>query len=596
MDSHEANSQKSPPSSSVANVHVVNSVGDTPDLQIMMLSGRKRLFKTTDDDHATVMGRVKVSEGLQEIGVIRGGMNGWDDLDRMDGQDLSSERRVGGTALNKYLCFLQQVVAPIEITNVNVPTPLNDKDKNISSRCVAGNSSEACMQGIMFDHIQNLDKSRSNWRLKARLTRFWPTFSHETNAIRGYNLILLDDDNSHVHAYVYPDNWRAIGKEVIEGVVYIIENFQVRDTIRRLKPVSTKLCIRLLSSTTIESVENDAMIPLHKFEFMDLSDLVKECNKITNDENPEFAVDLIGVIKDFHGAKQVPTRYGDRDQARFKLSDGSVSHRVTILGDLANSVTEKYTPYLEQPVIGILTSAKLSTFRDWLLEEGYKTPVVTQETTFGASSKTAIVKSSFKDLAENYPTYAFKRNVMVSFTINKVEDEDNWWYYSSIVCHKEVEKIEKKFKCPECKRDFPYSEKRFRVFVVADDTTLATNVILLDRVVKRMVGTTVANILNDLKKGRNLNIVSTLFKQITGKEVTAVAQLSDSNISGDNNLYEIVDFCDYIDLENTVVEASPAQASNSFNINGEVAAIDLFQTPGSFGSVSKKIKVEDTSI
>ena len=44
------------------------------------------------------------------------------------------------------------------------------------------------------------------------------------------------------------------------------------------------------------------------------------------------------------------------------------------------------------------------------------------------------------------------------------------------------------------------SQIRFRIVVLADDTTLVTNVILFDRVVKRMGATTVANILNLMKK------------------------------------------------------------------------------------------------
>lgn len=37
--------------------------------------------------------------------------------------------------------------------------------------------------------------------------------------------------------------------------------------------------------------------------------------------------------------------------------------KVTLWGDLASSVSESFKPDLEKPVIGILTSAKLSTFR-----------------------------------------------------------------------------------------------------------------------------------------------------------------------------------------------------------------------------------------
>lgn len=89
---------------------------------------------------------------------------------------------------------------------------------------------------------------------------------------------------------MYPDTWNAIGNGVVEGNIYKVENFRVRYTIGRLKPVSTKLCICLLSSTNIVGVENDVVIPTHKFEFMDFEDLFAECNKYTNEENPEFAI------------------------------------------------------------------------------------------------------------------------------------------------------------------------------------------------------------------------------------------------------------------------------------------------------------------
>ena len=117
-----------------------------------------------------------------------------------------------------------------------------------------------------------------------------------------------------------------------------------------------------------------------------------------------------------------------------------------------------------------------------------------------------------------------QRTVIIKFVISKIEDEENWWFNSCVSCQAEVEKVDKKFKCPECKRSFGYSEKRlvdyififvfcrlyselylnlnhrFRIVVLADDSTLVTNVILMDRFVKRVAGTTVANILNEIKK------------------------------------------------------------------------------------------------
>ncbi|XP_063935176.1 uncharacterized protein LOC135147006 isoform X1 [Daucus carota subsp. sativus] len=399
------------------------------------------------------------------------------------------------------------------------------------------------MQGRMFDHIQNLEKSRTNWKIKARLTRFWPTFAPETSTIKGYNLILLDDDNSHVHAYVYPDNWRAIGKEVAEGKVYVVENFQVRDTIGKLKPVSTKLCLRLLNSTTIKEVEDDVMIPKHKFEFMDMGDLLEECDRLSENQNPEFAYDVIGAVEEFDKVKRVPTRYGERDQTRFIFTDGRLKFKVTLWGDFASSVSESFKPDLEKPVIGVLTSAKLSTFREEhqigalpstkiyfnlpidsvaeyrerLREEGYKPGKVYADSTSNASTRIVIEKTSFKQMIEDPGNFRYKRTVMIKFVITKVEEEDNWWFNSCVSCQAEVEKIDKKFKCHECNRSFGYCEKRFRIFVLADDSTLLTNVILLDRVVKRLAGTTVANLLTQIKQDNSVTVASAILVALSEK-------------------------------------------------------------------------------
>ncbi|KAL1824043.1 hypothetical protein ACET3Z_010821 [Daucus carota] len=335
---------------------------------------------------------------------------------------------------------------------------------NVSS-VIDSNGTKVNMQGIMFDHIQNLDKSRSDWRIKVRCTRTWPTVVIETNVLRGYNFIFLDDDNSHIHAYVYPDNWTTIGKEVVEGKVYVVQNFQVRDALGRLRPVANKLCIRLLSTTVIEEHPNDVMIPLHKFELMDVGDLVEESKKTKNDENPELAIDLIGVIENFKGKQKIPTRVGERDVVRFKISDGHIYHNVTFWGDSAVVVDKDYLPDLEKPVIAILTSTKIeifkravqvgtlpstkvyfnldiepvSEFRIRLKEIGYKPGVSIPSN--GATDEAPLLEfSTFASLIENPEAFSSRKFVLATFTITKVEEEDNWWFLSCSSCHEEVTK------------------------------------------------------------------------------------------------------------------------------------------------------------
>ena len=89
---------------------------------------------------------------------------------------------------------------------------------------------------------------------------------------------------------MYPDTWKAIGKDVKEGGVYIIESFQVRDTYGRLRPLSIKIDLRFLNSTKIQAVEEDIMIPKHKFEIMEVGDLIEQGGRSEADENAESAL------------------------------------------------------------------------------------------------------------------------------------------------------------------------------------------------------------------------------------------------------------------------------------------------------------------
>ena len=61
----------------------------------------------------------------------------------------------------------------------------------------------------MFDQVSSLDTSRTNWKIKVRVTRMWPSVSSKSetnNSLKGYNLILLDDDVIFVIKYFHISN------------------------------------------------------------------------------------------------------------------------------------------------------------------------------------------------------------------------------------------------------------------------------------------------------------------------------------------------------------------------------------------------------
>lgn len=107
-----------------------------------------------------------------------------------------------------------------------------------------------------------------------------------------YSFIPIFLQNSHIHAFYFADTWKVIIKNAMEGGVYIIKTFIIRDTVGNLKAVSTDICIRLTNVTTFQPCPNDVMIHLHKFEFFDLHNLFSEASRQVPGGNPEFAIGL----------------------------------------------------------------------------------------------------------------------------------------------------------------------------------------------------------------------------------------------------------------------------------------------------------------
>lgn len=58
----------------------------------------------------------------------------------------------------------------------------------------------------MFDQLSSLNTSKITWRINARITRMWPSGSNTakgSDGIKGYNLILLDDNVTPLNLYFF---------------------------------------------------------------------------------------------------------------------------------------------------------------------------------------------------------------------------------------------------------------------------------------------------------------------------------------------------------------------------------------------------------
>ncbi|KAK1388724.1 hypothetical protein POM88_016902 [Heracleum sosnowskyi] len=83
-----------------------------------------------------------------------------------------------------------------------------------------------------------------------------------------------------------------------------------------------------------------------------------------NPENPEFSTYIIGALENYEREKLIDTTFGKRNIAKFRITDGRYSHKVTIWGQLALKTDELFLKAEELPIIVIVTSTKLKIFKN----------------------------------------------------------------------------------------------------------------------------------------------------------------------------------------------------------------------------------------
>ncbi|XP_074362457.1 replication protein A 70 kDa DNA-binding subunit D-like [Apium graveolens] len=424
------------------------------------------------------------------------------------------------------------------------------------------------MESVVFNLIEDLDQSTTNWKIKARVTRMWTSVSSENGSVKGYNVILLDDDNNHVHAFAYPNIWNGFKTPVIEGGVYVFDQFSVKAAVGNLKPVQTDIC-----------------------------DLFAEASKYQPQQQPKFAIDVIGVIEDFEPLTKLDTKFGMRDIVKFRICDSSINDL-----DIIQQITELYCFDLDTVQIGTLPSSKLylnlddesvTDMRMRLKEEGY----LSKREKYLKAAKSEFVqpfmeRMTLKDLNENLTYNDLKKRIYTMFSVVKVDEDVAWWFYSCNKCQQEVERLDRRFRCNNCLRIIPVAPKRFRIMVLAEDDTFSCNIMLMDRAARRIVGTSAAKAYNDFEKAPE-EVLPQVLKDLVGKEVTVIIQLNKANVTEDITIFDANDIFD-----TTTQSPSPSESahiSESSSINFSINSVDLDaidHTSGSAKSVTKKIKKE----
>ncbi|KAK1389044.1 hypothetical protein POM88_017222 [Heracleum sosnowskyi] len=264
---------------------------------------------------------------------------------------------------------------------------------------------------------------------------------------------------------------------------------------------------------------------------MDLSELFNIASNYKNPENPEFSTDIIGALENYEREKLIDTTFGKRNIAKFRITDGRYSHKVTIWGQLALKTDELFLKAEELPIIVIVTSTKLKIFKSKLEEEGYI--------------------SHGNTTSEPLPT--LPPPIIQTVTLKELE-------------------------------------KKYKIVVLAGDSTEAFNFVLADKAARRLIGQTATTLISDGIKNNQTDIYPSTIKEIVGKECIFTVEMSDDNLLIQSKIFKVKDARDTSIATPSTSQATLASGSNSSYADNIIELSNFAGTPGSVKSSAKKIK------
>ncbi|KAK1372516.1 hypothetical protein POM88_028709 [Heracleum sosnowskyi] len=116
----------------------------------------------------------------------------------------------------------------------------------------------------VHQHLASLDDTRLNWTIKVRITRMWVK-TNDLHDILQYHLILVDCENTQMHAIVSPELWQLFPNVIHEGSLCTITNLRVIPSFGHFRPIKQmQKMMSFLHTTVVNILPEDFVISMHR--------------------------------------------------------------------------------------------------------------------------------------------------------------------------------------------------------------------------------------------------------------------------------------------------------------------------------------------
>ncbi|KAK1385225.1 hypothetical protein POM88_022960 [Heracleum sosnowskyi] len=407
------------------------------------------------------------------------------------------------------------------------------------------------MSNTMYDTLRNVKKGRTDWRVKVRIIREWRGYTITGEPFKGYNLLLLDSKNCRMQAFVPSTMEDRLGKVIQLGNLYKIKTFHVKEygPQDKYRPVQIERQIIFTTDTKLKEIdENEIFIPKNMFDLFKFADLKNMATQQV------YLADVIGIIPKKEKLNNFTNSFGKQQvNIKFKLSDDKSRINVTFRDAFAENFWHAMSEDLEEPLILIIASAKISSWRDQIdvcnysptkfylnydhhrmqqLRKMLKEPDFTKHK---FSTRRKKFKTCTVDEIKKMGVEGIEEEVICKANVKYVDETSNWNYGVCTSCNNVFEIEEGNNICKKCPRTVPHPNRKFNISVVASDATGEIQVLIKDREIRSLLGIDFESI---EEKDKNF---PKLLKTIQGKDYTFKLRIKEDNINGIDKVYDAID-------------------------------------------------------
>ncbi|KAK1378853.1 hypothetical protein POM88_025597 [Heracleum sosnowskyi] len=416
-----------------------------------------------------------------------------------------------------------------------------------------------------YQFIRELSAEKDDFTIKARVIRMWDATNLKTKLIMNKNLIMLDEEDNHIHVIIPVNQFDKFSNKLHVGNTYLISNIKIVPAPEMYRPLPGDKALNFYWKTIVKKVDGDSCISAYKFHFVrfdqakikvgDVVDLMDVVGRLTTFTEPQTTsngsekIDIL--IENQRGEKIKITLWEDKERAFLQENTIRNSNTRQVLLSSTSSTHSYFN--IEHPAI-----------------HGLRTNEVTKP------GKPKIVQSIHKDGQE--PPKSINMTILELFnakmepdikeiicnteaTITGIIPNFSWYYLACSSCFKRINGVGGNNQCHNCPNKDATPKYKYRVILKVKDATADTTFVMFDKQIMTLIGVPVQHIL-DTEHDATPYKIPAILNNMVGKTCLFNLTLTSDDIHRQQEEYTVTKVAHLRNEDMHIQEDGPGNSQN----------------------------------